>query len=278
MRPVSQSSLCAAIAVFCAFSFSSTPAKADIETIRGSDNSFWGSMGSSFFNYKESTSATGQIPDSQHGLLPSFAAGVNYMGDNNNIYFALDGSLSLGKDLYKGAIYDKITSSYDVPYETITRETITAIDGKIGKGFAFWDSVMITPYVDIGFRYWDRNLGDGSSEDYDNFDALGGAMAQFSPLDRLTLSAYGATGLTFAGRMETAGTTFNLGSAGVYKLGGKIGYNLTQHVELFTSLDYDHFHYVKSGVEQITPWEYAFEPSSATSDTAVRLGLAYHFR
>ncbi len=265
MRRVLPSGLCAAFAVFCVFVLAPIAAKADIQTIRSADSAIWGSFGTSLFNYKESITP---IPDSEHGWLPSFAAGMSNM-TNNNLYVALEGTSSFGDASYKGAYYYAPT----VPLQETTTETISTIDGKIGRGFAIGSRVMLVPYAELGFRYWDRNLGSGQIEKYQNFVFLGGTMLQFSPTDRLILSAYGAAGTTFAAQMKTAGDTYTLGNAGAYKLGGKIGYNIAPRVELFTSLDFDHFHYVQSGVVAG-----AYEPSSFTSDTAWRVGLSYHLR
>ena len=264
MSLVSQSGLCAAGVVLCALVFLPTTAQADIQTIRSANNAVWGSAGAALLNYKESVSP---LPNSQHGWIPSVGAGASYMGCNN-LYLAVEGSVSFGNDHYSGAYLN----NPDVPLEATTRETITTVDGKVGKGFALGHNVMITPYADLGFRYWTRELSGWQTEDYDNFEALAGALLQFSPTDHLVLSAYGSGGGTFGAQMKTDGDTFDLGSAGAFKAGGKIGYNLTQRTELFTSLDFDHLRYVKSDAVNGT-----YEPSSGTNNTAWRVGLSYHF-
>ena len=264
MRVVSRFALCAVLAVGCLFA-SAGSSKADVQTIRSSNSAIWGSLGSSFINYKEPVTP---IPDSQRGWLVSGAAGVSYM-TNSNMYFAVEGSVSDGDDRYRGAYY----YYPNVPLEATTHETVTNIDFKIGQGFALGRSVLLTPYFDLGYRYWTRELSAAQVEDYSHFAALGGAMVQVSPLDRLVLSAYGAAGVTMGPKMEADGDEYELGSAGIYKVGAKIGYNLTSKVEVFSTLDFDHFRYVKSGVVNGS-----YEPSSFSNDTAVRFGMAYHFR
>jgi hypothetical protein len=276
MRFFPQSGLCAAVVAFCV-SVSPLPAHADIQTIQNSNSAIWGAVGTGFFNYKEPSSPP-DIPDSEHGWNPSLAAGLSYM-NNSNWYSAFEGNVAFGDDKYNGSTYDSNTGYYDIPYLGTTHETITNIDGKFGKGFSLGNSIMLTPYGELGFRYWDRNLGAGQVEDYQNFDVLGGLMLQIAPTNRLILTGYGSAGTTFAGRMKTDGLDNNLGDASMYKIGGKVGYDLTQRVELFTTLDFDHFHYVKS------PWQYdanlggyIMEPTSFTDDTTMRVGLAYHFK
>jgi len=259
-----------AVCVLCG----SSQAKADIDTIRNSNSEIWGSAGTSLLNYNEDIS-TPNIPDSEHGWTPSLAVGVDYMG-SRNLYFALEGSVAFGNDNYNGSLYDQNTGNYDIPYQSTTHETITNVDGKFGKGFALSNIVMLTPYVELGFRYWERNLGGGDVEDYQNFDTLGGLMFQIAPTNRLILTAYGSAGTTFAASMKAnvTGDTYDLGSAGMYKVGGKIGYDLTQRLELFTTLDYDAFRYGQSPLQA----DGTLEPSSHTEDTTLRVGLGYHFR
>ena len=54
------------------------PARADIQDIRSSDNEIWAAAGAGFFNYKE-PAAKPNLPDSEHGTLPSLAAGASMM-------------------------------------------------------------------------------------------------------------------------------------------------------------------------------------------------------
>jgi hypothetical protein len=262
-------------AVIVLLSFLSFQAKADIQAIRGSDNALWAAFGTSFLNYKE-TIAPPDIPDSEHGWMPSIALGGSFLG-NNGLYMALEGDYSFGNADYNGALLDN-NGIYDIPYKGTTQESIANFDGKVGEGFALGGNFMFIPYADLGFHTWDRKgqssaLAYGFDEKYENFQALAGLLLQFAPTNRLVLSAYGSGGTTFAAQMKTYGTTFDLGSSGVYKLGGKVGFDLTKHTEMFTALDYHYFSYGQSPMNRI-----GYEPTSHTSDTAVRVGVSYHFR
>jgi hypothetical protein len=246
--------------------FTVQPAKADMETIHSADNAFWLSGGTSLLNYKESISP---LPDSEHGWLSSFASGVSLL-TNNNLYLALESSATFGNDKYNGAFLFSPT----VPITSTTNDVITTIDGRIGKAFPIANKFLLTPYAELGWRYWNRDLGQGDVENYNNFDSLFGLMLQIAPTDRIVLTVYGSGGETFDATMKTGGDTFDLGDAAMYKLGGKVGFNFTQRLEMFTSLDFDHFHYIQSPVLP----DGFLEPSSKTSDTAIRVGVAYHFR
>jgi len=244
-------------------------AKADTQTIKSADNAVWGSFGTSFLNYKESVTP---IPDSEHGWLsdPSLAAGATFLTDSG-LYFAFDGSYTYGHTNYNGAYF----FFPNRPLQGTTRDTIGTIDGKIGRSFILNKLMTLTPYMNIGFRHWDRDFGQGQNEHYENMDALGGLLFQVSPVNRLILSAYAAAGTTFGAQMQPDGSnTYDLGDSGIYKLGGKVGFDVTKRVEVFTTLDFDQFHYVQSSVAS----DGTYEPTSRTSDTTMRIGAAYHFR
>ncbi|MDR3424541.1 MAG: hypothetical protein P4M13_05610 [Alphaproteobacteria bacterium] len=246
-----------------------------IDAIRGSDNAVWLSTGASFLNYKEALSP---MTDGERGWLPSFAAGASYMNPNN-WYFVGEGSISFGDAPYNGAL-ENIQTGQETPYSDWTHETVINVDGKVGKGFALNDNSMLIPYGELGMRFWDRDIKGayGYVEDYSQFDALGGLMFQITPIDRLILSAYGSYGLTFAGKMNTQATDLHLGSAGMYKVGGKVSYALTPRIDLFTTLDFDHFRNVNSGEEpDYEIGYYIMEPSSFTNETTTRIGVAYRY-
>jgi len=263
----------APIAAFCALVFFPALAHADpvsgygagVQSIRESNTAYWGSVGVEALNYKESVSP---VPDSQRGNIPSVALGAGFMG-YSNFYAAVDGSVSFGNDRYRGAYL----SAPSVPITASTHATIVTADAKVGKGYALGENVVGTPYFNFGYRYWERDLGNDQLEYYHHYAVLAGTMLQYSPVDKVVLSAYGAAGMTFGAVMRMAGVDYDLGSAAIYKIGGKVGYTVTERLELFTSVDFDHFRYAKSGVK-----EGFYEPSSFTSDTTVRVGIAYHLK
>lgn len=255
---------------------SASQAKADIAAIRNSNTEVWGSVGGFFFNYKEQ-SYPPNIPDSEHGWTPSVDAGVSYM-TNNNWFYALEGGVTFGTDHYNGSILNFRTGNYDIPFQTKTQETISRFDGKIGRGFALGNRVMLTPYGEIGFRYWDRNI-DGMTEDYQNFDALGGLMLQVAATNRLIFTGYGSAGTTFGASMKASDIngTFNLGNFGMYKFGAKASYAFTPRWDIFTAIDYDSFRFMQSQTVNGVSFS-AYEPSSRTEETTMRVGLGYHFK
>ena len=241
------------------------------------DNEIWFAGGASNLNYKESVKP---IPDSDTGDLASLAGGFSFL-TRYNTYFAADGSAAFGGGHYNGASYDNATGLYDIPAQASTNELVLNVDGKIGQGLPVGRNVMFIPYAELGFRYWKRDLNNDQSEDYRNFDGMGGVMFQWVPADRVLLSMYGSAGSTFGSSVLANGTTLDLGSAAIEKVGAKVGYDLTHEWEIFSTVDYEHFHYVQSGSELMLIGNNlysAYEPSSRTEDTTFRVGFGYHFR
>jgi hypothetical protein len=272
MSRLLQTRLGTAFVSFCALVAIASPARADDQTIRNADSEVWGAFGTSLFNYQEEIGAP-NIPDSEHGWLPSLAVGASYL-TSQDFYFALDGAANFGNAHYNGSILDTNTGFFDIPFQDTTREVVSTVDGKAGKAIALSNEVMLTPYAEVGFRYWHRDLGQGQTENYQNFDAQAGLMVQVSPINKLVLMGYGSVGPTFAARMRTAGEDYYLGGSGMYKVGGKVAYGLTPRLDVFTTVDYDAFRYGESPLLA----DGSLEPSSKTEETTVRVGLGYHFK
>jgi hypothetical protein len=229
------------------------------------NNEVWLSAGTSFLNYEESVKP---LPDSEHGWLPSIAGGGSFMA-TNNFYVSLEGSTAFGNAHYNGALF----ASPSTPITGTTHENITTGDAKVGQGFYLMPHMMLIPYVDLGYRYWKRDLSAGQIEDYHNFETSAGMIVEVEPADGLILSAYGSGGTTLASKMTAGSYTYDLGDTGVYKVGGKVAVEMTRQIELFSTLDYEHFRFAQSPVVNE-----ALEPGSGTNDTTVRVGIGYHFR
>jgi hypothetical protein len=241
-------------------------AEADLGSIRQADREIWFSGGGKFFNYKEPLFPP-YIPDSERGWLPSFAAGGSYRGEYN-FYAAIDGSYTSGETVYRGALLE----SPSTPFQATTKETVWDASLRLGKGFDLSEA-MVTPFVELGYRYWDRDFGGGDVETYQNWDVLGGVLFESTPLPKVTFSAYGAAGTTFVPELKYGPVRYELGSAGMYKVGGKVGYAVFNNAEVFTAFDYKYFRYLQSE----PAFDYTYEPTSKTAETLFRLGVAYRY-
>ncbi len=254
---------CVGAGLLSVMALSPSFAKADIGTIVDSNSAYTGSLGLGFLNYKEKVDP----PDSEHGWMPAVGLGVSYMSPTSHMWYSLDGRMIIGDEDYNGA--DMYTGT---PIQATTHTMILETDAKIGKGFALSKSVMLTPYFDLGFRYWSRDL-DSYVEKYQNMETLVGVMFQYSPSKRVVLTTYGAAGAQFMGQMSGLAREFDLGPSPIFKAGAKVGVNVSKRWEVFTALDFDYFRYGKSDV--VTGF---YEPSSFTTDTVLRVGVAYHMR
>jgi hypothetical protein len=241
-----------------------------VSEIRHTDDAVWISTGATFFDYKE-PGVGGNLPDSETDWLPSAEIGISGL-TKNNIYLGLEGSLIFGDAKYKGAYL----SSPTVPITSTTQETIGRVDGQIGKGFILGQGAMLTPYLELGYRYWNRDLGPSEVEKYSSYESLVGLKLQISPTSKTVFTLYGAGGTTIDPQMRIYDQTFNLGDSAVYKAGTKFSYDISHRFSLFSSFDFDHFQFFKSQVVDVGG-NGIYEPNSHTDETAVRVGVSYAF-
>lgn len=251
------------------------PALADMLDIRKADNGVTLDAGESYLDYAET--ASGSTLDTEKGWLPTVGLGFGMLASQNapisNLFFRLDGRASIGSTTYDGALCDAFGDC--TPYDSSTDDKIYTGTGEIGRAVELGPSLLLTPYAEIGYRYWSRNLKGigGYGEAYENWEGLGGLLLQYSPAQRWVLSLNGAGGTTFAASMKTFGETFSLGNAAIWRAQTKAGYRLTDHIELSLSAEYESFGYGASPVDA----RGYYEPDSTTHQTTVLLGVAYHF-
>lgn len=248
---------------------------ADVKDIRSSDNNFELDVGAENLHYKET--ASGTALDSETGWMPSGAVGIGFLAKQtsslSNLYFHLDGSGAFGNTNYNGALCDIYGDC--TPYQSTTHDQIYHVSGKLGRAFQLGNIAMFTPFADIGYRYWNRELTGigGYTEDYSHGDAMGGALLQFSPLKKWVLSASGEIGTTFSPSMRTQGETYNLQDRTIWEATGKIGYSLTKRLELVGTVDYTDFKYGASPVDE----NGYYEPDSYSRELTTLIGISYHF-
>ncbi len=268
--------LSATIILFCT---AVNVARADIAAIRSEDNAVFGSLGGSYYNYKEYND-DGSSADTERGWLPDLKGGISYLGADNakglarNLYLEGDGLVDFSTANYNGHLL--FTGA---PAQGTTKETIWEMNGRIGRGFPIGKYVMLIPYGQVGYRYWDRNLGQGQVEDYDNVKLMGGLMAQVAPTSSLVLSMSMAGGQTISPKMNAKdiNADFTLTEKPIWEGELKAGYALSQHLEMFGAFDYTQFSYGRSGLVTGNDGNQYFEPNSKTKQYTSRLGLAYRY-
>lgn len=259
----------------------SGPALADTLDIRKADNALTLDAGATYLDYTETQGGT--TLDTEKGWLPTVGLSFGMLAFPNapipNLYVHLDARASFGSTNYNGGLCDQFGNC--IPYQSTTNDQIFTGDLQLGRAFALGRFVMLTPYAEIGYRYWSRDLTGigGYNEDYKNWDAMGGLLAQVSPAPRWVFTFSGAAGKTFDAVMTTDSTitggseNFNLGSELTWRLQAKAGFRLTDRIELTGTAEYSTLSF---GASQLDAAGY-YEPDSTTHQTTLLLGLAWHF-
>jgi hypothetical protein len=141
--------------------------------------------------------------------------------------------------------------------------------------------MMLIPYVQLDYRYWDRQLSSVQDETYTNWAALAGLMGQISLAPRWVFSLSGAVGTTFEANMNDGTADYALGSALIYQTKARLGLRITPRFEVTGALGYTHFEFGQSPVVLEPTSAFCasgcFEPHSHTDQIALTTGLAYHF-
>jgi hypothetical protein len=184
----------------------------------------------------------------------------------------VEGQMSFGDTHYDGGLQN-LNTGVVTPFQSTTKDVIYHLSTRVGSLFTIADGWTLTPYGDLGFRSWRRQLtGPGAyTELYQEGEGMGGLLLQASPMPRLVLSFSGAAGETFGAQMSTGGTTYDLGSTTVWQLDGKAGYALTPSFELTGDVRMDGFGFGRSPVKGN-----AYEPDSYTHQLSIMGGIAYH--
>ncbi len=258
-----------------------SPAQAEEFDIRAADNAVSLAVGGSYLNYVE-TDTNGNTYDSEKGWMPDFKLGVSALTVDDgkaplrNLYVHLDTGLAIGHTNYVGAL------SKGTPFTNTTNDTIWTINGRVGRAFVLSPNAMVIPYGEFGYRDWDRNMPGvyGYDENYHNMSGMIGVMAQYSPVQKVVLTADGAFGYTFNAGMDAGSpfsTSFDLGGNPTWRFGGQAGYTFTKQLEAFTAVDYTHLSYGMSAAQSVGGGYAVLEPNSTTDQTTLHVGLAYHF-
>jgi hypothetical protein len=255
------------------------PAFAGTADIRATDRALEFQFGGSNLKYGETINGT--TFDTENGWMPSFDVGATWLttpGDSllSDLYLHLDAQATIGQTDYDGGIQDGFGNI--TPFKTTTDNEIYHITGKIGHFFTVSEGVVLIPYLDLGWRSWDRNISgrgivNNSRERYQTGEGMGGLLLQISPMQRLVLSLSGAAGATLGPQMSTQSTTFNLQSSTVWQINGKVGYALTPKFELTSEAKFDGFGFGQSAIVNN-----ALEPDSYTHQLSLLVGLAYHMQ
>lgn len=136
---------------------------------------------------------------------------------------------------------------------------------KFGKGFEISSAVMLTPYLQYGDQYQNRNLGGDRQFTIQNQLAGAGLLAQYAYTPRLVLSADVNVSATVNPKASYTNTHTRLGTRALEQVAFGMDYRLTDHFHAFGQVGYDRR-------------DYAVDTADLRqNNTTVETGVAYHF-
>ena len=247
-------------------------------SILSADNNISAAFNDTNMNYQENIST--MPADSETGFMPGFTLGTSFLGSVygvNNLYADIHYTRDSGSIAYKGSL------SNGAVYDGTDNATTNRVVARVGVAFPVASSVVLTPYVAGGYQEWSRNLAGpaGYSENYTSGLVGVGGLAQYSPMNRVVLTANANIEALVGGGMTPSGvpgypngyfgsTSFK--TSGEENLGVSANYEFAPSWSVFAGLKYTHFTYTGGAL-----LHGAAEPSSATNLFGVDTGIAYNF-
>ena len=256
-------------------------AQANVADIRASDRAIEFDIGAQSMKYRETVNDA--TFDTENGWGPSFGVGARYLTNDHmawsalrNIYLSGDARFSQNDTDYQGGCSDGLGNT--TPLSATTDNQVVNLSGKIGRAFGLGNYVMLTPFGDLGYRYWNRKLHSdscgGYTEDYDMGTAQAGLMVQVSPWAQWVFNLTAEGGTTFDAQMRTGGVKYNLGNKPIYNFGGKVTYAVTRRFDVTGSVGMSGFGFGHSKTI-VSGSTASYEPNSYTHETTAMVGVAY---
>ena len=286
---------------------SSQSVQADMKDIISANSQIGAQFVTTDVDYTE-ISQEGIKADTEKSFVPGFGISLSVMKNLvfGNDYIAFQFSQLSGNTDYTGGINTPLVlsatpSNFGSVVQSDGAELID-FSGRIGKGFELNNSIMLTPYFEIGHHNWKRQINTTlpvftainsnssiSKEDYNNYYFGFGAMGQITPIKKLVITANAMIGSIFSPTMSSTGTplvfgaigpstvsnNYNLGTSIIYKFGLSFDYAFYQNFHVNAGAEYSGFDYGKSSMTSTIPSSY--EPFSQTNYTTVKAGFGYSF-
>ena len=203
-----------------------------------------------------------------------FVSAMRNIGPVSNVYGYVDYYRSAGVSSYSypgtsGANSGLVLSGYSL---------------RAGKGFSIGDSVMVTPYLNYGYREWSRmigeNLPDSYQELYQYSDYGIGVIGEYTPMNKLVLKGRVQMDEMTGNKLNVYSLPggFNgdipltLGKKPVYTFLVGANYSVGYHVSVFGNLSL-----LKTSFGQSPVNDEVYEPNSDTTDLGLNVGVGYNF-
>jgi len=138
--------------------------------------------------FMQSYSETGisRTFDSESGTIPGFQVKASTMQNGfgiDNLYAGIRYQFDQGNVAYNGA--NLFTHA---PLKGTTNYSASDLGIELGKGFLLSENVLITPFVQGGWRDWRRALSAVQVEDYTHYYVGGGVRGDLGITPRLVLT------------------------------------------------------------------------------------------
>jgi hypothetical protein len=201
-----------------------------------------------------------------------------FFGDD---YFSLQYSRIHGHTDYVGSTFEA-SAGYGSLRDT-SGAKLTDFSVSYGRSIQINPDFLLIPYIQLAHHEWKRLVNSGQTYRH---EVVGlGVMPQYSPNDKLVLSANVMIGRTVDSRVkadavESLFPSFKtaLGNATIYKLGINADYAFTRHVHANIGFDFARFKYGDSAIVYFSnnPAVTAvYEPKSDSAYRTLSVGFGY---
>jgi hypothetical protein len=258
-----------------------TGAHAASEDIYAANNLVLMQFSSTLVDYREYGNGflgtpTGLL-DQESGPVPGVALAASGMAKENYFYWQASYGYSSGGTDYTGALMGGTFGSY----VGVSGAVLVDLGARIGRGLAFRDAFMLTPYLELGSHEWERGVNYGEIYNHHYYGL--GLMGQYSPVDRFVLSVNALYGRTFGAHIfVNSGPLANgfsgaLGNSPLSRLGAAADYAFTRQLHGNVAVEYTRFRYGMSAAYPVGGNNVAWEPESTTHYMLFKVGLGAAF-
>ena len=203
-----------------------------------------------------------------------FISAMRNIGPVSNVYGYVNYYRSAGASSYSypgtsGATSGLVLSGYSL---------------RAGKGFNITDNVIVTPYLNYGYREWSRVIGEGIPGSYQELyqysDYGIGVIGEYTPINKLVLKGRVQVDTMIGNKLNVyslpggfdGDIPLTLGKKPVYTFSVGADYSVGYHVSVFGNLSL-----LKTSFGQSSPNDGIYEPNSDTTDLGLNIGVGYNF-
>lgn len=268
----------------------SAAAFAGIQDVESANNQFVAQFQYNYMHYAETANenetGSGGALDSEDGHITGYGLSGSVMKDVwlGRDYFEAQYSAFSGKTNYMGGTQTNPT------FGSLVGESGAKIkEGsfRYGSGIVINNELMVTPFGELGRHQYVRTLVVGTPASYQetythNYFGIG-ALAQFSPSEKVVYSLNAMIGRTYGANLvavlpgPSVGFSAKLGNSMIEKIGVSVDYAFTKNIHVNAGAEVAGWSYGASANQPIGNGLYVYEPKSTTSITTAKVGMGFSF-